>query len=60
MNTNAYKVLGFVVWQGGKWYARRKYGRLLPSRRTLAIAAAAATAAVGVGAVALGARGSEA
>jgi hypothetical protein len=19
-----YKVLGFVVWQGGKWYARRK------------------------------------
>jgi len=19
-----YKVLGYVVWQGGKWYARRK------------------------------------
>jgi hypothetical protein len=22
-----YKVLGFVVWHGGKWYLRRKYGK---------------------------------
>ena len=21
-----YKVLGFVVWQGGKWYVRRRFG----------------------------------
>ena len=21
-----YKVLGYVVWQGGKWYLRRRYG----------------------------------
>lgn len=21
-----YKLLGYVVWQGGKWYARRKLG----------------------------------
>lgn len=20
-----YKALGFIVWQGGKWYARRKF-----------------------------------
>jgi hypothetical protein len=20
-----YKILGFVVWQGGKWYLRRRY-----------------------------------
>jgi hypothetical protein len=20
-----YKVLGFVVWQGGKWYVRKRY-----------------------------------
>jgi hypothetical protein len=20
-----YKLLGFVVWQGGKWYARRRF-----------------------------------
>jgi hypothetical protein len=22
-----YKLLGYVVWQGGKWYLRRRYGR---------------------------------
>jgi hypothetical protein len=21
-----YKALGFIVWQGGKWYLRRRYG----------------------------------
>jgi hypothetical protein len=21
-----YKVLGYAVWQGGKWYLRRRYG----------------------------------
>jgi len=20
-----YKVLGYIVWEGGKWYARRRY-----------------------------------
>ena len=28
-----YKVLGYVVWQAGRWYARRRYGHLVPSRR---------------------------
>ena len=31
-----YKILGFVVWKGGSWYVRRRYGRLLPSRRMVA------------------------
>jgi hypothetical protein len=44
-----YKVLGYVVWQGARWYVRRRYGALIPSRRVVA-----ATAVVGaVGALAL-------
>jgi len=31
----AYKILGFVVWQGGKRYLRKRYGGLVPSRRVL-------------------------
>ena len=31
-----YKILGFVVWRGAKWYLRRSYGHLVPSRRLLA------------------------
>jgi hypothetical protein len=34
-----YAILGYLVWQGGKWYLRRR----LPSRRAVALA--------GVGAV---------
>jgi hypothetical protein len=49
MNGNGYKLLGYVVWHGGKWYLRRR----LPSTRVLATAAAALT---GVAAVALLAR----
>jgi hypothetical protein len=26
MPSNAYKALGFVVWRGGMWYLRRRYG----------------------------------
>jgi hypothetical protein len=37
MNGNGYKLLGYVVWQGGKWYLRRR----LPSARTTAVAAVA-------------------
>ena len=28
-----YKMLGFVVWQGARWYARRRVNQMLPSRR---------------------------
>ena len=34
MSANRYKLLGYAVWQGGKWYLRRR----LPSTRTLAVA----------------------
>jgi hypothetical protein len=32
MSANRYRLLGYVVWQGSKWYLRRR----LPSRRKLA------------------------
>jgi hypothetical protein len=47
---NGYKLLGFAVWRGAKWYARRR----LPSARATAAGAAGALAALG--AVALIAR----
>jgi hypothetical protein len=34
-----YKVIGYVVWQGARWYVRRRYARLVPSRRVLAVTA---------------------
>jgi len=33
VNGNGYRLLGYVVWQGGKWYLRRR----LPSRRTVLV-----------------------
>jgi hypothetical protein len=41
VNGSGYKILGFIVWRGAKWYVRRTYGHLIPSRR------------VGVGALAV-------
>ena len=41
----AYKALGFIVWQGGKWYLRRRVGG---ARRKLAIAGLSAAVAAGV------------
>ena len=49
----AYKMLGFVVWQGARWYARRRVQQMLPSRRVATaalIGSAIATIAI-VGAV---------
>jgi hypothetical protein len=43
MNGNGYRLLGYAVWQGGKWYARRR----LPSRRAIALSGAALSAGVG-------------
>jgi hypothetical protein len=31
MNGSAYRLLGFAVWNGGKWYLRRR----LPSKKSL-------------------------
>jgi hypothetical protein len=48
-----YKLLGFVVWQGGKWYLRR---RLPGAGRKVAIAAIAGGVIVGGIAVVYAAR----
>lgn len=42
-------MLGFVVWQGARWYARRRVAQVLPSRRVATaalVASAIATVAV--------------
>jgi hypothetical protein len=47
MSATRYKLLGFAVWRGGKWYLRRR----LPSQRKLLLGAAgglSALAAAGV------------
>jgi hypothetical protein len=30
-----HKLLRSLVWKGGKWYVRRRYGRFVPSRRAV-------------------------
>jgi hypothetical protein len=45
-----YKLLGFAVWQGARWYVRRRHPTL---PRNLAIAGVAGLAIVGGVAVAL-------
>jgi hypothetical protein len=42
VNGNGYKLLGYAVWHGGKWYVRRR----LPSVRVSAVAGVAAVSAV--------------
>jgi hypothetical protein len=37
-----YKVLGYVVWNGGKYFLKRRYGAYLPSRVWAGLGAAAA------------------
>ena len=42
-------MLGFVVWQGARWYARRRVRQMIPSRRfamAALVASAVATIAV--------------
>jgi hypothetical protein len=46
-----YKILGFAVWHGGKWYVKRRFG-LLASRK------AVAAGLVGAGVAVLVVRGS--
>lgn len=48
MSDNRYRLVGFVVWRGAKWYLRRR----LPSRRKVILAGLATTAALTAGAVA--------
>ncbi len=55
MNRSAEKLLGYAVWEGGKWYVRHRYLRRLPSVRILALSGLAALA-VGAGWVAFARR----
>ena len=48
MNGNRYRILGYVVWRGAKWYLRRRR----PSRRELALGGLATAAALTAAAVA--------
>ena len=45
-----YKILGFAVWQGAKWYLRRKVPH---AGRKLAVAGAAGAVLIGGAAIAL-------
>jgi len=36
MKRSGYELLGFAVWHGGRYYLRRRYGWLVPSRRVAA------------------------
>lgn len=47
MKATGYKLLGFIVWRGGKWYAARK----LPSARVAAAAALGTVSLVGAAAL---------
>ena len=49
MNKSAEQLLGFAVWEGGKWYVRRRYLRRLPSPRVAALSGLAALTAGAVG-----------
>jgi hypothetical protein len=46
MSATGYRLLGYTVWHGGKWYIARR----LPSPRTVALSAAGAAGALGVAA----------
>jgi hypothetical protein len=54
MNGNGYKLLGFIVWRGARWYVRKR----LPSARRLALLAVGGlAAAAAAGAIAKRAMG---
>lgn len=46
MTSTGYKVLGFVVWNGAKWYVKRRTREVLPSRRVAAAGLVAGAVAV--------------
>jgi hypothetical protein len=36
MGSTGYQIVGYVTWNGAKFYLRRRYGHLIPSRRVVA------------------------
>ncbi len=53
-----YKMLGFVVWQGARWYARRRVRQMMPSRRVAMAALVGSAVATVAVATAVSKRGS--
>jgi hypothetical protein len=49
MNGTAYKLLGFAVWHGGKWYLRQR----MPSPRSLLLKGLGGAGALTVAALAV-------
>jgi hypothetical protein len=49
MSASGYRLLGYAVWHGGRWYLRRR----LPSPRALALSGLLAAAGLTAGAVAI-------
>jgi len=49
MSGTGYRILGYAVWRGGKWYLRQR----LPSRRSLALAGLATAGTLGATVVVL-------
>lgn len=47
MSATGYKLLGYAVWRGGKWYLRRR----LPSSRSFALFALGVAGALGAAVV---------
>jgi len=45
MSGTGHRLLGLLVWRGGRWYLRQRYGRLVPSRRRIAVGGLTALAA---------------
>jgi len=37
MNATGYKILGYTVWHGGRWYLRRAYAQRVASMRRYAL-----------------------
>jgi hypothetical protein len=54
MAGTAYKLLGYVVWRGGRWYLRKR----LPARRKLGVPGLAAGAGLAAAVVAIARRAS--
>jgi len=48
VNANRYTLLGYLMWNAGKWYLRRR----LPSARRLALAGLGGAGALGAAALA--------
>jgi hypothetical protein len=54
MGGTAYKLLGYAVWRGGRWYLRKR----LPSRRRLGVPGLAVGAGLAAAVVAIARRAS--